>query len=67
MIVTLLVRAAIIYMVYLLIRNIWKSFSPELKDNGHKNGVFRRSQQQNDDIVDADYTVIKEKDIGDKS
>jgi hypothetical protein len=64
-VVSLIIRAALIYLGYLVIRKVWMVFNNdqvELKNKQQRNSQARY-QQQNDNIVEADYEVLNEKEI----
>ena len=62
--IALVIRAAVIYLAYLAIKRIWKSFKM-IQDLDRANGQHKTGPSSNEDIVEADYTVIDEEKIGD--
>lgn len=63
MVIGVLIRAALIYVGYLIVRKLWVSFGGESAP--HINRPSTKSTNRNDDIVEAEYTVLDEKDSGD--
>lgn len=61
MIIQFLIRAFLVYLLYLAIRKLWLNFNRPIENNRQDKGRFNR----NDDIVEADFTVVDEKEIRD--
>ena len=64
MVIGVLIRAALIYVGYLIVRKIWNSFNIDATSHINNSTSNSTNKNRNDDIVEAEYTVLDEKDSG---